>query len=493
MWDAIISISALFESPELCPDLVFLRQEDSRTLNQNHRDALGWYSRSVSTVRQQIERGHVDIFVGLISCILFICIEVLQGGVEEALQLYGQGVHLILALRAQIACRVVPATKASLLEDTIAPIFVRLGAIALTISGVPVADLLRDTEHALTQEFVSLKSAREAIVLLAAEAQLFQHTCEEHLLKSHASHVPQELTNQQITLSARLRSWHTAFINLMEFLRTKDILSPQQIGTEALLFTYHETLFVIVAICVSPLQIITDAYIPNFQNIVEQSSIALDASARSDGTQPPFTFEISVGFPLWFTCLRCREPRIRRTALALIRRALQVQGFYKCTTGATLGERIMLLEETYGMAMNAAQGRTNFATPESKIAPSEYQPHSRGNSSDVSRFDFSSLCTFLDSDICRKPISCAYGHGNQNTNSSAHPRRGTHWTPFGIFRPRDGFPPGTTEEDIVKWNRSRDQTYLRFSRNEHDLASDTWQMVYECIPITVNPGDNESN
>jgi hypothetical protein len=54
VWDAIIAISALFESPEPCPDLVPLRRENSRTLNQNHRDALGWYARSVSAIRQRI-------------------------------------------------------------------------------------------------------------------------------------------------------------------------------------------------------------------------------------------------------------------------------------------------------------------------------------------------------------------------------------------------------------------------------------------------------
>ncbi|KAA8651863.1 uncharacterized protein ATNIH1004_000761 [Aspergillus tanneri] len=173
VWDAIISISALFESPEPWPKLFFPRLEDPRTLNQNHRDALSWYSRSVSAVRQRIKRGDVDIFVGLISCVLFICIECLQGASKEALQLYRQGVHLILALRTKIACGVVPAFKASLLEDTIVPIFVRLGAIAISVSAVPVRDLLRDTGHALTHKFVSLKTARETIVLLATEAQLF--------------------------------------------------------------------------------------------------------------------------------------------------------------------------------------------------------------------------------------------------------------------------------------------------------------------------------
>lgn len=57
--------------------------------------------------------------------------------------------------------------------------------------------------------------------------------------------------------------------------------------------------------------------------------------------------------------------------------------------------------------------------------------------------------------------------------------------PINVFRPRDGYPPGTTAEDLVKWNPSGDQLFLRFSWNRRDLASDSWQIVHEYIPLTL--------
>ncbi|KAE8393572.1 hypothetical protein BDV23DRAFT_180627 [Aspergillus alliaceus] len=482
VWDAINSISALFESPEPCLGSVVLRRQDPRTLNQNHRDALAWYSRSVSSIRQRIECGSVDIFVGLISCVLFICIEALQGCEEEALQLYEQGVRLILALRAQIACGALPPTNASLLEGTIVPIFFRLGAIAFTASGVRVGALLEDANLPLTPEFVSLKSAREAIVLLSTEVQVFQRTCGEHLTRFQVSHVSQELIHQQVTLLATLRSWHTRFTGLMETLRTKGDISPQQAGTSAILFTYHEVLSIIVATCVSSLEIMTDAYLPNFQNIVEQCNVALDTSVRSDGTQPPFTFATSVLFPLWFTSLRCREPRIRRAAIALMYRAPQVQGFYKCTTAASFAENIMTLEETYGMAMSTAQEITDPMTPGSTHIWSRCQSRSRSNSSGAYTFNPDSTPTSPDS----KSAASLY-HALIDVEASApigtlipEEARMGH---FSVFQPGNSLPPGVTEGDIAKWNRSRDQTFLRFLRNQHDLATDTWYLVDECIPL----------
>ncbi|KAK6823127.1 hypothetical protein RU639_006200 [Aspergillus parasiticus] len=472
VWDAIIALSDLFESPE----------EHSRSPNQKRREALGWYSRSVSAIRQRIERGGIDIFVGLISCILFISIEAIQGNEQEALQLYGQGVHLIRMLRTQIACGVVSATHASLLEDTIVPIFVRLGVVALTIAHLPVSGLLLDNDPVPMQEFVSLKSAREAIARLSTEIQLFERTCIEYRHESRASNMHPESVAQQKVLSAKLKNWHTAFTILIDGLHTKDRLSPQQIGTGALLLAYYEMSFVILATCISSSHMIYDAYIPNFQNIVKQSGIAINALARSDGTQPPFTFEINVGFPLWFTCLRCREPKIRRMALALFRRGPQAQAFYNSAGAAALGERVMLLEEA--LAIRANQGKTQPLQLDSTKTAIYSHAYSPGHSSDVSSLDSSCPPFTQDSELD------AHSHPVPTDRAATTPTtlfvpEEARLGPIGIFRSQDGFPPGTKEEEVEKWNQRRDQSFLRFSRNEHDQASDTWHVVHEYVPIDV--------
>ncbi|GIC91866.1 uncharacterized protein Aud_008320 [Aspergillus udagawae] len=436
VWDALIAVSSLVESPNPEQDLVSLRRDHSRFLNQSQRDALEWYSRSVSAVRRGIERGTIDTFVGLITCILFICIEALLGGMEEALRLYSQGVQLILA------CRTMTATKTSILRDTIIPIFVRLGAVTLS-AGALVSSLLQETDLASTHEFVSLKSAREAIVILAIEIPLFESACEEYLIKSHACCISREMMDQRRTLSVRLRSWYTAFTNSMKSRCTKD---PAQASTGALLLAYHEMLFVMLGVCRSPSRITTDDYLQNFQTIIEQSSIALSGSARHDGTQPPFTFELSVGLPLWFTCVRCREPTIRRTALALLRQSHQVEGLYKRDLGATMGERIMTLEEMYGTAISAGQSPFSM---DFDLGASPYPT--------LTEMETKTPAVLVPGEARIKPL--------------------------GIFRPQDGYPPETTEKDMAKLSRSRDQTFLHFSRNEHDPSNNMWQTIYGYAPI----------
>ncbi|KKK23099.1 hypothetical protein AOCH_002010 [Aspergillus ochraceoroseus] len=480
VWDAIIAISALFESPEPYPNLDCLHPGKPRALNQNHRDALNWYSRSVSGVRQRIERGSVDTFVGLISCVLFICIEALQGHVEEALRLYGQGGNLVLALRAQIACGAVTATNAALLEDTIVPIFARLGSIARAVVSNLLRSLIEDTEPTALQEFHSLKSARETIILLTAEIHSFQTTCAQHHLKFHASHLTPELINRQTILSAKLGAWRTAFTSLMVSLHPSDTVSPNQIGTVALIIAHYEMLSIMIAVCVSSVQMITDAYLPNFETIVEQSGIALDALARSDGTQAPYTFDITVVLPLFFTCLRCREPGIRRRALALLERAPQVQGFYKSISAVLFVRQIMALEEQF-----AAQLRNNSTMLGPTNVNCGYQRPTQAHGDEISGCDSHSSITSLGSESAASPYSIVAETGAMTATRLLIPEE-ARIGPVNVFWARDGFPPETAPEDIAKWNQNPDQRFLHFTRNQYDVASNTWHMVPEIIPAKVS-------
>ncbi|KAL4881785.1 hypothetical protein BJY04DRAFT_188109 [Aspergillus karnatakaensis] len=459
VWDAIISISTLFEC------------HDQPVVSGNYRDALAWYSRAVSAVRVRLERGGMDVFVGLISCVLFICIEALQGGIEESLRLYAQGVHLILALREQVVCGTLPSSDASLLEETIVPIFMRLGVIA-SGGGVSIGKLLRDPGHHLVPGFVSLKAARESIIRLTAEVQIFQTECEEHHESSFALHPPQEILGKQAILSASLAWWRKAFTNLMEQLPSKNTLTPDQIGTSALLLCYYETLYVLVGICTSPIKSITDRYLAHFQQIVEQSRIALLASARADGSQPPFTFDIGVAFPLLVVSLRCSDSRTRRNAIALMSKAPQVQGFYGKPFAIAFSQKIMEIEESLALALRGSSGVIESimpATPASMDGLSHYS-HSPGNHSDGSI------------DTTRTPNS----HPDVSLMlTGADIPEEARIKPYGIFKPRDGIPPITPVEEVMKWNVTPDQDLLQYSRTIGNPEARTWHTLHECAPIYI--------
>ncbi|GAD93708.1 hypothetical protein NFIA_013090 [Paecilomyces variotii No. 5] len=475
VWDALISISSLFENPERCHDLSSSHLEHTRTVNRNQQDALAWYSRSVSAIRKGLERGNVDTFVGLITCVLFICMEALFGGMSAALQLYRQGVRLIHVLQAQDACKAMTRTEASLLKDTIIPIFIRIGAVTLS-SQESINSLLGKTEREFGERFTSLKSAREAIVILAIEIPLFELDCEEYLLQSHASQISEEMLTRRESLSKKLQNWYTTFTGLIDSLQTRHELLALRLNTASVLFSYYEMLSVILGVCTSPLRMTTDAYTSNFQNIVQHSHMSLTASARCDGTQPPFTFELSVGLPLWFTCVRCRHRTIRRRALSLLSRAHQIEGLYQRDYGTTMCERIMMLEEMSARPSSAAQ---SIADSMSRRAEYAYIHQYRHGDICAPSSPFS-----VDSALSASP-SLAFAEKQFSTLEAEFIPAEARIKPLGIFRPRDGYPPEMTIDDITKLSRSPDQTFLYYSRNAYVQDHNTWQTIYAYVSIEL--------
>ena len=272
VWDAIICISALFESPYPCLD-----QTASRTgtysIEASHHTALSCYSRSLSAVRSQIESGLIDSFVGLVTCTLFICIEALQGSEKTATQLYGQGVHLIRALRAQINAQTVSAAKAALLEDTIVPLFLRLGSIALTVSGIPEIPPLLCEGGTRDSMLVSLKAARDAMVLLSAEVRSLQMNCDEHIQQSPGP-VPKALIARQVALLTRLGNWHDAFTVLRTTLPPNPAI-PAERSIVSLLSTYADMHHIILCTCTAPTESSTDAFLAQFKSIVTHAGFYL--------------------------------------------------------------------------------------------------------------------------------------------------------------------------------------------------------------------------
>lgn len=455
VWDAMICISALFESPEVD----FGGPKRITGLSTSQKDALDWYARSVSGVRAGIGRGSVDAFVGLITCVLFICIESLLGSLEEVMRLYAQGVQLIATLREQKAY-----DKLALLRETIIPIFIRLGIFSPQAVWPFAESLLAEVPHedhgklSISKlEFSSLKSAREVIVVLSAEIAALENACEQYLQGSRAWYISEDLMARQQSLHNRLSAWHSAFTNMMKYLNnTKEGLDATQTGISALLLTYYEMLTVILSVCVSPIRISTDAHNENFRTIVEQASIAMSNSLQN-GSLPPYTFEISVGMPLWFTCLRCREPTIRRTALALLQSTHKVQGLSKLQHGTALVEKIITLEEAHATlpAQEPAILYSDMASPSSPLkAPLVLSSPS-------------------------PPLTVDLEHHSLFIPQEARIR------PHGVFRPADGYPPGTCKEDFAHWGRSEEQFYMEFSWNE--CHGDEWRMAFGYVPIDMMP------
>lgn len=326
VWDAVIAISALYEVPSLSSNPV---PKDSEK-----NEALSWYSRSMMSVRKLIEQNRANQEVAIVTCVLYICIEIMQGHMSEALQLYEQGVSLIYELRAA------SATSASFLEDTIIPLFFRMGTAALSTAGVPIVrDLFAFADHWEDTGFFTVEAARAALAPLMRETLLFRWEAGARILEvgSVVNVSADTFARQQIFL-ARLENWYSLFTGLAD--NQSDHMYQTAIST---LRTFHAAIYIILSTCLTQRRTASDNYLSHFRIIVEHASQVL-ASTTSDTSQTPFTFEAGVGQPLFLTAISCCDPVLRREALELLRRVPQ-EGFFECKPRVASVEEYIRMEE----------------------------------------------------------------------------------------------------------------------------------------------------
>ncbi|KAL1860166.1 hypothetical protein Plec18170_002115 [Paecilomyces lecythidis] len=116
-------------------------------------------------------------------------------------------------------------------------------------------------------------------------------------------------------------------------------------GTYSLLQMAYATSLILVETCLDQDEMAYDNYKYLFQDIIEHAPSAISATAGHDETPSPFTFELGAGYPLFFTAQKCRDPIIRRQALALLMRTPRVEGLHRVVASAFLAANIIAIEE----------------------------------------------------------------------------------------------------------------------------------------------------
>lgn len=333
VFDAIIAISGLYEDGGRLNSTSMV--STATDLGPKQREALRWYCRSISQMRRQIKKNATDMYIALVTCILYICIEALQGHFEEALHLYDQGASLIAALPD----REDASWNSSVLRDVIVPLFRRLGTFALVATRYPIQNssaIIACTETALRTP----DDYRTTIISLIAETMLLQREANRQTRAGEVVSRSPLFQSRQWDLQSKLQRWRVDFAILNE----KDP-SFARTAFAATLLSWHAAISVMISTCLTQHETEYDMHFDQFRSIVSWSKYILDLSATPDRSQSPFTFEMGVGMPLFFTTVKCRHPALRREALDLLRQAPSVEGFFNCSLWAALAEKILEIED----------------------------------------------------------------------------------------------------------------------------------------------------
>jgi hypothetical protein len=338
--------------------------------------ALNQYTKAIAALRRSLSSGKQEPLTALMSCILFVCFDSLRGWFESAM------VHLQSGLRILHDMRMRAKANDHLIEDNIAPLFMRLSIqsiIYVDTRSTPdrkafSRELMNVSPNGniIPEQYETLEEARNG--LNRAADGLFQ-MC--YLMDGELpiGLQPMETIPLIQEYTTQLYFWNLAFEKLM-VAKSKDFSSKQLRG--AALLKIHHTTVKIMAGCHpemddprSMAEAVNAAetfmeYVDDFQIIINLSR-SLIVAAEQDVKQgkPPLTFSTDLGLigPLYYTCVKCPILSIREAAMDLMSRCPRREGMWNSIPVAKMIEEFWEIEARHKAAQEAGEEVDEFGFP----------------------------------------------------------------------------------------------------------------------------------
>ncbi|KAF4422233.1 hypothetical protein F53441_14290 [Fusarium austroafricanum] len=293
---------------------------------------------------ETLSQGHVLI----LSCLIFICIELLQGKTDSALGLFKYGCRMIQQFRknkpGSRPCSDIEATFN--LADAC---FKRIAVQLLMLMGDVDAglwtsfhDTFTNTQPLTETPFTSFADAREALL--------------EILVEQASPGLKGKPIYEVLAHAMKIERWGRSFDNLLsQYHTTHKELNDAEQRAIALLQLHRRYLEINVAKYKNGQgdPSFWDRFTPEFEEIVDFAATAagLDKNyaQRNWSTESPSKayFHVDLGFTsvLVSVIARCRDPFIRRRAIAVMLADRVQEGVFNGSQSARVGARVMELEE----------------------------------------------------------------------------------------------------------------------------------------------------
>ncbi|KAI9815768.1 MAG: hypothetical protein M1827_002164 [Pycnora praestabilis] len=309
--------------------------------------------------------------IAMISCVLFICFEVLQRNDQAALRHLESGLQVVRYWQTN---DILPATKSTVLsapnyrrlDNEFIHMFARLDvqASSFDIGRSPHPDIILGPGSSVPEVTLtnirSLAEARDSLYCQMSCMYRFLRSKADEYKHEKAGWVPLEVVAEKNELLHQLKRWYSAF---EKFLRSASGgMNSKELQAVILLKAHHKTMLIMLSTSLCAEEKAYDAYENEFRDIVchGTSLVMNNRVSYCAGRKLMFSVEMGVIKPLSFTAARCRDPLIRRQALSLLYSHEYREGAWDGMIAAkTLGKIIPLEEQ--GLVVTKAADVPEFA------------------------------------------------------------------------------------------------------------------------------------
>ncbi|KAE9367999.1 hypothetical protein N431DRAFT_561813 [Stipitochalara longipes BDJ] len=346
VWHSIVAVGSLHEQ--------YMLNESNQNSGANLRLALDHYNKAIKRLTMTGMESQDSVQVILVSCLLFVCLELLLENVKAAMAHVHSGVSILEAwqLESRSSCAANSnASKSSLIEDHIVPIFHRLKIQVATFDSTHLARFsAKMTRNDWESElFSDLAHARDTLVEIWNAAMKLGETLASGRFGESLSDFTLSAM-EQAKLVTRVKRWSEAFETLLV---RPDMMSlgPQSPHSSALLRLQHKIAWVFISTALSPVYFtspppenVWDGHLHEFLSVVSLAE-SVCSGGNNPGRGASFRFEMGVIIPLYITALKCRDTNVRQRALAVLYTSPRREGFWDSRMAAKMAQRLIKLEE----------------------------------------------------------------------------------------------------------------------------------------------------
>lgn len=290
---AAVAIGALYEQLGQSP-------RDSR-VPFDSSFALRHYNRAIKSITALKAPNPSDLDTVLLVCILFACIEFLQGGIESALQHCRHGTRILNF----------HTPKPELL-----PILRHLSIFPLLFTK-KLPDHLPSADQcpAAPESFQSVAEAQEALDVLTYRLVGLSRVRDHYSASSASSsrHLAPLITEQQRVIRD-LDAWQSA----MTKLRSRKPIPQAHETIDRILQARWTTGITWATACLDNGECVYDAYMDRFERVIELASHAVPTTGSPSLKTPKFTFEMGFASAVYFVAIKCRHLPLRLKALSML-------------------------------------------------------------------------------------------------------------------------------------------------------------------------------
>lgn len=311
---------------------------DSAIHRRNSISQYGLAIRHTQGILAEVAHGNKERLVeGLVLCVLFVCYENLIGHYRFAQMHLQNGLKILeKEVRSQTQYTF-PKRSTGPIPREIVGVFHRLDLQAMSFADaaapypyglyldnirtgpkLPTSDSIQDFTESLTDCF--------RWIFLVANIN-----------------APSLIPARELDMAAVfLRLWDLQFKRVIGSLREHE--REELWENVQVLQLYHSLMIIIVGVGVFGDEMAHDCYEQTYQRMIDLAAAILDHGQRTSQNHV-FTFEPGIILPLFHTSLKCRDPRIRRAAIALLFSAHHQEGSWESIAAGQIAEFVVQVEE----------------------------------------------------------------------------------------------------------------------------------------------------